>query len=87
MVKKHPVLIIGGYGNFGKYIAKVLSRDTRIALSILGRDRQKAEDLVNSIKSANPITIYSCDIFQNPAETLKRVNPYKEDFSPIEGQI
>ncbi|HFC9268309.1 TPA: KR domain-containing protein [Legionella pneumophila] len=87
MVKKYPILIIGGYGNFGKYIARVLSRDLRIALSIFGRDRQKAEDLVNSIKSANPITIYSCDIFQNPAETLKRVNPYKEDFSPIEGQI
>ncbi|AMV16010.1 KR domain-containing protein [Legionella pneumophila serogroup 1] len=87
MVKKYPVLIIGGYGNFGKYIAKVLSRDPRIALSILGRNRQKSEDLVNSIKSANPITIYCCDIFQNPAETLKQVNPYKEDFNPIEGQI
>jgi saccharopine dehydrogenase-like NADP-dependent oxidoreductase len=75
-MKKYPVLIIGGYGNFGKYIAKILSKDPRINLSILGRDRQKAERLIRNLKSHNPVTIYTEDIFDNPEETVKRAKPY-----------
>ncbi|KTD79387.1 saccharopine dehydrogenase family protein [Legionella waltersii] len=75
-MEKYSVLIIGGYGNFGKYIAKVLCQDPRIELAILGRDRQKAEDLVKTLNSANPITIHTRDIFQNPEDTLKQINPY-----------
>lgn len=38
------VLIIGGYGNFGGYIARALASDPDIALLIGGRSRAKADE-------------------------------------------
>jgi hypothetical protein len=72
----YQVLIIGGYGNFGKYIAKALGQNPKIQLSILGRNRPKAEALAQSLKTINPIKIYVCDIYQNLEETLKEAKPY-----------
>jgi len=37
------VLILGGYGNFGKRIATLLTRQ-KIAVIIAGRDGKKAQD-------------------------------------------
>jgi hypothetical protein len=45
------VLILGGYGNFGKRIAELLTRQS-ISVIIAGRDRSKAELLTNTLPSA-----------------------------------
>jgi hypothetical protein len=42
------VLVLGGYGNFGKRIARLLTRDG-VAVIIAGRDRSKADHLVRSL--------------------------------------
>ena len=44
MTVKQPVLILGGYGNFGKRIARALAADA-IPVVIAGRNREKAEEL------------------------------------------
>lgn len=43
-----PVLILGGYGNFGKRIARLLTRQD-IAVIIAGRDQAKAEAMQKSL--------------------------------------
>ena len=47
-----PVLILGGYGNFGKRIARALNGDG-IAVIIAGRNGEKAVELVASLNSPN----------------------------------
>jgi len=42
------VLVLGGYGNFGKRIARLLTRDG-VAVIVAGRDRSKAHSLVRTL--------------------------------------
>jgi Saccharopine dehydrogenase NADP binding domain len=42
------VLVLGGYGNFGKRIARLLTRNG-VAVIIAGRDRSKADGLVRTL--------------------------------------
>ena len=44
----NKVLILGGYGNFGKRIARMLTRQN-IAVIISGRDANKAKILVQAL--------------------------------------
>lgn len=46
------VLIIGGYGNFGRFISESLSRSDDIHLIIAGRSHEKAEALSRNFPSA-----------------------------------
>ena len=50
MVKR--VLIIGGYGNFGSYIASALADDANIQLLIGGRSAAKAQAFVAELTGA-----------------------------------
>ena len=43
-----PVLVLGGYGNFGKRVVELLARQG-IQVEVGGRDRQKAEEFVASL--------------------------------------
>jgi hypothetical protein len=56
------VLIIGGYGNFGGYIARALSVDPNIALLIGGRSKAKAEVFAEGLNTNNPARGYALDI-------------------------
>jgi len=47
------ILILGGYGNFGKRIAAGLAR-RGVGVTIAGRDRDKAESLAQSLRAAHP---------------------------------
>jgi len=47
---KH-ILIIGGYGNFGSFIARVLARENNIQLILAGRDVKKAKALADIIEA------------------------------------
>ena len=59
------VLILGGYGNFGKRIAQGLARH-RVPTLIAGRDRAKAEALAAKLPEAEALV---CDAAQ-PLEDL-----------------
>ncbi len=52
----YPVLILGGYGNFGKRIARALAEDRRIKLFIAGRSLAKARELSNRLNAE-----FQCD--------------------------
>ena len=43
------VLVLGGYGFFGSRIARSLAEDSRIRLSLAGRDRRRAEDAAREL--------------------------------------
>lgn len=63
------VAIIGGYGNFGGYVARALAPDPRIELVICGRDARTAERFANGLDAANDADWAAVDI-AHPAETM-----------------
>jgi hypothetical protein len=67
------VLILGGYGNFGKLIARLLTR-RGIAVIIAGRDTAKAAELAASLPSglAEPATF---DVTCELPRQLERLRP------------
>jgi saccharopine dehydrogenase-like NADP-dependent oxidoreductase len=73
MVKR--VLIIGGYGNFGGYIASSLAGDADIRLLIGGRSREKAQCFVEMLAPAHPAEAHVIDIDADLAEALARISP------------
>lgn len=69
------VLVIGGYGNFGGYIARSLASDACIRLLIGGRSRSKAEAFASGLDAANPVEGHAIDIDADLAGALDRVAP------------
>jgi hypothetical protein len=67
----HEVLILGGYGNFGKRIATALSRHT-VPVVIAGRNPAKAEALSAELPGARAAAI---DIHRDFAAALTREQP------------
>ena len=73
------VLILGGYGNFGKRIVESLSSTKNISIIIAGRSASKSRQLrdkliakkVNSTLETAVIDIYSSDF----ADTIKSLSP------------
>ncbi|KTD22535.1 saccharopine dehydrogenase family protein [Legionella londiniensis] len=73
MIKR--ILILGGYGNFGRFIAKCLARDEAIQLILAGRHIGKAKDLARRLNSVHfPETVY-CDIQHNLNQVLEEMSP------------
>ena len=48
------ILILGGYGNFGSYVARALKDDPAITLIIAGRSLAKAQAFAAGLGGANP---------------------------------
>jgi NAD(P)-dependent dehydrogenase (short-subunit alcohol dehydrogenase family) len=69
------VLLIGGYGNFGSFIARLLSRDENIQLIIAGRNEAKARALAQSLDAKIPAQASALDITQGFASALSTINP------------
>ena len=69
------VLIIGGYGNFGSYIALHLAHHENIELIIAGRSKAKAEQFISTLKARNRPLIAELDIHRNLDSTLERFKP------------
>ncbi len=65
------VLVIGGYGNFGRFISQSLASDENITLIIAGRSLSKAQTLAEEI-NAEAACI---DIHNNLAERLHEIKP------------
>jgi saccharopine dehydrogenase-like NADP-dependent oxidoreductase len=72
---KIKVLLIGGYGNFGRHIAKQLSQEKNIELIIAGRNLSKAEEFAKSLNAINIAKAVKLDINNNILEPLSQINP------------
>jgi len=73
----NKVLILGGYGNFGKRISTALAKDG-IDIVIAGRNKNKAEELIEEIKEQYPNAGVSSAIFdinKGLASYLDKENP------------
>src|SRR5215470_16544961 len=69
------VLIIGGYGNFGSYIARSLAGDADIRLLVGGRSVANAQDFITSIRPVHPAEAHAIDINGRLPEALARIAP------------
>ncbi|WP_303829879.1 saccharopine dehydrogenase family protein [Asticcacaulis taihuensis] len=67
----NEILILGGYGNFGKRITRALSRHG-LPLIIAGRDLSKAEALCRELPNARPLRL---DIHSGMADALSAERP------------
>lgn len=73
MVK--TILIIGGYGNFGSFIARKLSNEPNIKLYIGGRNLEKAQNFVQSLDSQHIAEAIRLDINHNIEESIDALRP------------
>jgi hypothetical protein len=73
----HPVLILGGYGNFGQRIAHALVK-AHIPVIIAGRHQDAADKLARSIKQTYPDASIEISIFDIQTQLdvqLKKLTP------------
>lgn len=82
------VLILGGYGNFGSYIAQSLAREPSIQLLIGGRSYEHAATFAVSLDAANPVKAYSIDIALDLQRDLRDAAPDMviHTVGPFQGQ-
>ncbi|UTW46688.1 saccharopine dehydrogenase NADP-binding domain-containing protein [bacterium SCSIO 12696] len=82
------VLIIGGYGNFGRFIAKRLATDANRQLIIAGRSLEKAQALIADMEAANQPEAIALDIHQNLEQSLQAIKPniVIHTSGPFQGQ-
>ena len=69
------VLIIGGYGNFGSYVARELATDPNISLLIGGRSKSKADAFAASLDAVNPAAGCALDIDGDIEKRLRQIRP------------
>jgi len=67
------VLIIGGYGNFGSFIARRLARENNIRLIIAGRNEDKAKAYAETLQGKSEVA--KLDINDNPERSLAALKP------------
>jgi short subunit dehydrogenase-like uncharacterized protein len=86
------VLILGGYGNFGKRISETLAKQSNVCLLIAGRSHEKAAQLCEKLradKCAAEVRPIVLDIFsENFPLQLKAVRPFLviHTSGPFQGQ-
>jgi hypothetical protein len=69
------ILIIGGYGNFGSYIARSLAGDANIVLLIGGRSLAKAKAFAAGLNARNPAIGCALDISSDISDRLGDLTP------------
>jgi hypothetical protein len=69
------VLIIGGYGNFGSYIARSLADDADIALIVGGRSLAKAQQFAGGLTARHRVEAAALDIHGDLAARLAELRP------------
>lgn len=82
------ILIIGGYGNFGRIIAKNLALEKNIQIIIAGRSADKAKAFTSTLEAANPPETAALDIDKNLPEKLNQIKPdiVIHTSGPFQGQ-
>jgi hypothetical protein len=91
------VLVLGGYGNFGGYVARALACDPGITLIVAGRSAEKAKAFARSIDGANPVEHAAIDIDADlagpfsalaPGIVIHTVGPFQEqDYRVAQASI
>ena len=81
------VLILGGYGNFGGYVARALAGDPNIELVIAGRNVAKADAFARERDAANPARGARVDI-ADPLDAVAAIAPDMviHTVGPFQGQ-
>ena len=69
------VLIIGGYGNFGRFIAQMLAREDDIQVIIAGRSMDKANAFASTLDGKNTPESHALDINSNLNDSLRSIAP------------
>ncbi len=82
------VLIIGGYGNFGGYVARALVSDPNITMLIAGRSVDKARAAAASLAAVNPAEGHALDIAGDLATAFAVLRPdlVIHTSGPFQGQ-
>ncbi|KZX01622.1 saccharopine dehydrogenase [Pseudoalteromonas luteoviolacea] len=85
------VVILGGYGNFGKRVAAALAQDAEVNLVIAGRSQVNAQACVDKLKSAAKaqLSLWQIDIFAASfSEQLRQRDPFLviHTGGPFQGQ-
>jgi NAD(P)-dependent dehydrogenase (short-subunit alcohol dehydrogenase family) len=82
------VLILGGYGNFGSYIARSLASQSDIKLLIAGRSRERALAFANSLSATNSAESCALDIREGLDDSLRELSPDMviHTVGPFQGQ-
>lgn len=82
------ILIIGGYGNFGRFIARMLGRENNIQLIISGRNEDKAKALVAKLDAKNTPETAILDIDHGLEKSLATIKPdiVVHTSGPYQGQ-
>ena len=65
------VLIIGGYGNFGRFISRSLAKEKNLSLVIAGRSLHKAQLLADELEAE----ACELDIHDNLFSSLQDIRP------------
>ncbi len=69
------ILIIGGYGNFGSFIARMLAREDNIQLILAGRSKAKAQQAAKALEAKNTPEATVIDIDHDLADSLAAIKP------------
>lgn len=69
------ILIIGGYGNFGSYIARSLAHEPNIHLLIGGRSLDKARAFISQLSASNAAEPMVVDIGSDLSPVLRAARP------------
>ena len=82
------VLILGGYGNFGSYIARSLASEPELALLIAGRSAERARAFADTLSSANPVEAHAIEIGAPLDTRLRELVPEMviHTVGPFQGQ-
>ena len=86
------ILILGGYGNFGKRISESLAKQPNICMLIAGRSINKANQLCEKLRAENclaELKSVTLDIFSEDfPQQLKTLNPFLviHTSGPFQGQ-
>ena len=89
---RRKILVLGGYGNFGKLICEYLSQRSDIELIVAGRDTRKADMLCKSLIAAGARSLLSSLAIDLNSYTFQRrlseLNPYLviHTSGPFQGQ-
>ena len=69
------VIVLGGYGNFGRYIVRALAVEPSITVIVAGRSGAKAEAFADTVTTANPIETAALDIDGDLSSALAALRP------------
>lgn len=69
------ILIIGGYGNFGRFIARILAREDDMQVIIAGRRQKNADAMAAQLSAVNRPEAVTLDINNGLAEALRGIRP------------